>query len=110
MPLRLQWERTAAAPPNLSRFVHVLDATGNKVAQIDGHVTDAFGSLPVTSWPENIPVNDLMTIELPSTLPPGEYTLIAGLYDWQSGERLPATGASARPDGSAQLGTIQIVE
>jgi hypothetical protein len=55
-------------------------------------------------------VNDLMTLDLPVTLPPGDYTLIAGLYDWQSGERLPASGAAARPDGAAQLGTIRIVE
>jgi uncharacterized membrane protein len=110
LPLRLQWERTAAAPPNLSRFVHVLDVAGNKVAQVDGAVTDAFGPLPLQSWPENTPVDDLMTIELPATLPTGEYTLVAGLYDWQSGVRLPAAGAAARPDGSAQIGTIQIVE
>jgi hypothetical protein len=109
LPLRLQWQRTAAAPPNLSRFVHVLDAAGNKVAQVDGLVTDAFGPLPVASWPEQALVEDLMMIELAAALPPGEYTLVAGLYDWQSGERLPAVGMSARPDGSAQLGTIQIV-
>ena len=110
VPLRLQWMRTAAAPPNLSRFVHMVDAAGNKAAQVDGQVTDAFGPLPVASWPENSAVNDLMTLDLPVTLPPGEYTLIAGLYDWQSGERLPAGGAAARPDGAAQLGTIRIVE
>jgi hypothetical protein len=110
VPLWLQWERTAAAPSNLSRFVHVLDARGSKVAQVDGQVSDAFGPLPITSWPENISVDDLMTLDVPSTLPPGEYTLVAGLYDWQSGERLLATGASVRPDGAAQLGTIQIVE
>ncbi len=110
VPLRLQWMRTAAAPPNLSRFVHVIDAAGNKVAQVDGQVTDAFGPLPVATWPENTAVNDLMTLDLPVTLPPGEYTVIAGLYDWQSGERLPAGGAAARPDGAAQLGTIRIVE
>jgi len=110
VPLRLQWMRTAAAPPNLSRFVHMVDAAGNKVAQVDGQVTDAFGPLPVASWPENTAVNDLMTLDLPVTLPPGEYTVIAGLYDWKSGERLSAGGAAARPDGAAQLGTIRIVK
>ncbi|MFN8467719.1 MAG: DUF2079 domain-containing protein [Caldilineaceae bacterium] len=110
VPLHLQWMRTAAAPPNLSRFVHVVDAAGNKVAQVDGQVTDAYGPLPVASWPENTAVDDLMILDLPVNLPPGEYTLIAGLYDWQSGERLPANGAAARPDGAAQLGTIRIVE
>lgn len=110
LPIHLKWKRTAAAPPNLSRFVHVLDAAGNKVAQVDGQVTDAFGPLPAESWPDNIPVNDLMTIDLPVPLSPGEYTVIAGLYDWQTGDRLAAAGPSARPDGAAQLGTIRIME
>ena len=110
LPLHLRWKRTAAAPPNLSRFVHVLDAAGNKVAQMDGQVTDAFGPLPAASWPENMPVDDLMMIDLPVALAPGDYTVLAGLYDWQTGERLPAAGTSARPDGAAQLGTIRIME
>ena len=110
LPLHLKWKRTAAAPPNLSRFVHVLDAAGNKVVQVDGQVTDAFGPLPPASWPDNMPVDDLMTIDLPVTLAPGEYTVIAGLYDWQTGERLPAAGTAVRPDGAVQLGTIRIME
>jgi uncharacterized membrane protein len=110
MPLHLQWRRTATAPPNLSRFVHVLDSGGENVAQVDGAIADALGALPLESWPEQKPVDDLMTINLPAKLTPGDYTLVAGLYDWQTGERLAATGAAARPDGAVQLGTIRITE
>ena len=58
LPLRLKWQRTGAAPTNLSRFVHVLDTGGNKVAQVDGQVMDAFGPLPVAAGP---PTHLLMT-------------------------------------------------
>ena len=51
-----------------------------------------------------------MTVDLPATLPPGEYKVIAGLYNWQSGERLPVRGKAARADGAVQLGTIQIIK
>ncbi len=108
LPLRLVWERSAAAPPNLSRFVHVLDAEGNKVAQVDGTVADGLGPLPIESWPQGNAVDDLVEIPLPADLLPGEYTIVAGLYDWQSGERLPAGGGTARPDGSALLGAVEL--
>jgi hypothetical protein len=108
--LRLRWERLGAAPPNLSRFVHVLNAAGETVAQMDGPVTDAFGPLPVDGWPPGTPVDDVLTIPLPADLAPGPYTLAAGLYDWQTGERLAAAGSAARPDGAAELGTIEIAE
>jgi hypothetical protein len=90
--------------------VHVLDAAGEKVAQVDGQIADAWGPLPLEGWPEQAPVDDLMMIDLPADLPAGEYTLVAGLYDWQTGARLAAEGDSARPDGAALLGAIQIAE
>jgi uncharacterized membrane protein len=110
LPLQLQWRRTGAPPPNLSRFVHVLNAAGEKVAQVDGPIADGWGPLPPEGWPEQTPVNDLMWIDLPADLPPGEYALVAGLYDWQTGARVTAAGASARSDGAVQLGTIRIAE
>ncbi len=110
LPLRLRWERHGDAPPHLSRFVHLLDANGVKVAQVDGQVVDAFGPLPVESWPPQTVVEDLVRLALPAELPAGEYTLVAGLYDWQSGERLAANGAAARPDGAVQLGGVRITQ
>jgi hypothetical protein len=115
LPLRLQWERRGTAPANLSRFVHLRDATGNTVAQVDGPVGDAFGPLPVESWPLSTLIDDLPVLALPASLPAGDYTLVAGLYDWQTGARLAAeaTGAVANatvsPDGGVRLGTIRIV-
>jgi uncharacterized membrane protein len=103
LPIRLQWERTGEAAPNLSRFVHLRDAAGNTVAQVDGPVTDAFGPLPVEGWPLFTLIEDLPALAVPPTLPGGDYTLVAGLYDWQ-------TGATVGSDGGVQLGTVHIVK
>jgi hypothetical protein len=108
--LHLVWEATGEPPPNVSRFVHLLDAAGAKVAQSDGQVSDGLGPLPIEGWATHTPVNDLVAITLPTDLAPGDYTLVAGLYNWQSEERLPAQGERARPDAAALLGTIQVVE
>jgi hypothetical protein len=60
-------------------------------------------------------IDDLPVLALPASLPAGDYTLVAGLYDWQTGARLAAeaTGAVANatvsPDGGVRLGTIRIV-
>jgi hypothetical protein len=115
LPLRLQWERTGEAPPNLSRFVHLRDAAGNTVAQVDGPVTDAFGPLPLESWPLFTLIEDLPALTVPAALPTGDYTVFAGLYDWQTSAPLAAhaNGADAgtvmSPDGGVQLGTVHIV-
>jgi hypothetical protein len=109
LSLVLTWQRDGQAPPNLSRFVHLLDSTGGRVAQVDGQIADAFGPLPISGWPVGESVYDLVTLALPATLPPGEYTLAVGLYDWQTGERLRAVGAGASEDGAAAIGLVQIV-
>ncbi|HVC34013.1 MAG TPA: glycosyltransferase family 39 protein [Chloroflexota bacterium] len=78
-------------PRDETVFVQALDQKGNLVAQDDG--MPASGSAPTTSWAPGEVVADPHTIVLPATLPPGTYTLIAGLYDAQTLARLrTATG------------------
>ncbi len=68
-------------------FVHVLNETGEKVAQGDG-VPGYLGSLPTTLWRAGEPVLDRHVIPLPADLEPGRYSLQVGWYDFQTGERL----------------------
>lgn len=110
LSLGLTWQRGDEAPATLSRFVHLLDGEDHKVAQVDGPVTDAFGPLPLAGWPQDSEIVDLLKLSVPADLPPGEYRLVTGWYDWQTGERLPANGKGAREDGAALLGSIQVVE
>ncbi len=66
------------------------------------------GDYPTTLWAPGEIIVDTHPID-PTTLPPGDYYLLAGLYDPATGERLPAFG----PDGplldyAVNLGEIQV--
>lgn len=88
--LRPYWQ--AASPPqaNDSMFVHLLPAGETApVAQYDG--APASGArLPVT-WddPDEVVVGAWATVPLPGDLPPGAYRLALGLYNFETGQRLP---------------------
>jgi hypothetical protein len=94
--LTLHWE-TAGAPPDAALFVHLLDATGQRRAQVD---------LPTITagWEAGRRYRTRVKLSLPSDLPVGMYKLVSGLYDPQSFARLPLSGgpsadpASAGPD------------
>lgn len=95
--LWLSWSRTdqeeqANALPlrDYTVFVHLLDAAGNRVAQGDG-VPGYLGALPTTLWQPGVPVLDERVVGLPDNLAPGEYALLIGWYDLQTGQRLPSS-------------------
>ena len=86
--LTLLWRALQPVTRDYNAFVHLLDANGNRVAQVDWPPGDAISRLPTSQWPMGVTLADTQQLPLPSDLPPGVYTLIAGLYDWQSGERV----------------------
>jgi hypothetical protein len=93
LALDLEWR--AAAPPAraYSRFLHLVDAQGNLVAQMDAPPLGGF--VPADRWLPGDAFPEQVSFPLPAALPPGGYTLLLGLYD-------PATGARlTTPDGDA---------
>ncbi|MEZ4658632.1 MAG: DUF2079 domain-containing protein [Caldilineaceae bacterium] len=104
----LAWRATAPLPDDYTAFVHLLDAADKNVAQLDWQPHDALGLLPTSHWIVGQPVVDTQTLPLPDALPPGEYRLIAGLYRWQDGTRLPVTGADALSGDVVEVGKIRI--
>lgn len=95
--LRLSWSRVANGGPraafperDYTVFVHLLDATGNRVTQGDG-VPGYLGVLPTTLWQPGEPVLDEHAVTLPGDLPAGRYSLLIGWYDPQTGLRLPSS-------------------
>jgi uncharacterized membrane protein len=98
-PLRLwlSWSRmadgseTAPFPErDYTVFVHLLDRDGGRVAQGDG-VPGYLGALPTTLWQPAVPVLDEHILDLPADLPAGQYSLLIGWYDLQTGLRLPSS-------------------
>jgi hypothetical protein len=102
LPVGLHWKAEHAIPDNFHVFVHLLDANGNRVAQSDGQ--PALWTRPTSSWAPGELVEDRHALLLPTELPQDNYTLVAGLYLPESGERLPAKGG----DGFVVLGDVQI--
>ena len=101
----LWWEATAAppaaGPPGYTVFVHLLDAAGNLVAQADGPPND--GLSPTTIWQPGDVVRDVHRFP-PGTVWPAGGRVLAGAYRPDTGERAPATLASAPlPDNAFEL-------
>jgi hypothetical protein len=103
--LALTWQATRPFYRDLKLFVHLLDSSGQVVAQADplaGAGAGPEGADYLTSgWdPGELILNDV-AITISSNAPPGPYRLAFGLYDGDTLERLPVVG---REDGKVVLG------
>jgi 4-amino-4-deoxy-L-arabinose transferase-like glycosyltransferase len=81
LALNLSWEVRAPPPVDYMLFAHLIDASGQRVAQVD---------LPyaTSGWrPGHYAATDL-PLALPPDLSAGTYRLVIGLYDAATGQRL----------------------
>ncbi len=91
LPVTLFWEAQSPIAERYKVTVQLLDSAGQLVAQVDTEPGE--GRTPTSTWQVAQILADRYGLPLPPDLPPGRYTLIAGLYHVASGERLPvATG------------------
>jgi hypothetical protein len=75
----LYWQRSSAEVGNGHVFVHLATADGRPVAQADGPF--ASGNYPPNDWLVGEIVADERLLALRADLAPGEYALLAGVYD-----------------------------
>lgn len=87
-PVTLYWETRKSINVNYTVFVHLLDHAGSIVSQADGPPVN--GDWPTSVWQRGHPLTDAHNLSLPADLPAGEYSLIVGLYDPKSGDRVSA--------------------
>jgi hypothetical protein len=109
--LSLTWRTNDATLPIATRykvFVHVLNPQDQIVAQRD---TEPMAELaPTTTWNPGEPIVDHHGIRLPTNLSPQALRVAVGLYDPQTGARLPVRDeqGNLQPDGRLLLGKIEI--
>lgn len=84
--LTLTWEGEQPVSAGYKVFVHAVDEGGQLVAQHDG--IPGSGLRPTDSWQPGVEVQDRHGLLLPAT-EPGRLQIRVGLYDPQTGERLP---------------------
>jgi 4-amino-4-deoxy-L-arabinose transferase-like glycosyltransferase len=88
------WDVRAPLPGDYIAFVHLIDTSGARVAQVA--VAPGGGDAPATSeWQPGQQIAVPLPLDLPPGLPPGEYRLTLGLFDAASGARLPLAEGSA---------------
>ncbi len=92
MRVSLYWQANAEMPIDYTVFVHVLNATGAIVAQVD-HQPQS-GNYPTSIWDNGESVRDDFDLLLPADTPSGAYTLEIGWYELETGRRLPVLGAN----------------
>ena len=99
--ISLRWQATQPIHTRYKVTVQLLDAAGQVIAQHDAE--PAGGSRPIDSWVPGEPVDDNHGLPIPPGTPPGDYRLIAAVYDPATGARLPTLAGDA-----LELGTITV--
>ncbi|MBI2952759.1 MAG: glycosyltransferase family 39 protein [Chloroflexi bacterium] len=88
--LSLFWQARAVPTEDYTVFVQVLNAEGQLVAQSDGQPAE--GSFPTSFWEPGDRILDRHELKLDGGLPPGRYSVIAGMYVLATGKRLLVEG------------------
>jgi hypothetical protein len=94
--LTLTWQATRPFDRDLKLFVHLLDPSGQVIAQVDPLA--GLGAGPerenyfTSQWDPGALIFDDVAIAIPPDAPPGPYRLAFGLYDGETLERLPVVG------------------
>ncbi len=102
LDLTLYWNAAVTPPENYSLFLHLVgDDDPRPLAQVDGN--PAVPARLTQTWdrPEETLISPRLTLSLPDDLPPGDYRVMLGLYNVETGERLPLQDASGAPLGDA---------
>ena len=84
--LNLFWQVETPIEVDFTVFVQLVDSADNIVAQGDGKPQDGYYTTPY--WQPGELVIDTHSFPLPTDLPPGNYDLLLGFYEPETGHRL----------------------
>jgi mannosyltransferase len=99
--LTLYWRDEGPIDSSYKVFTHLVGADGNIYGQLDS-IPEA-GNAPTTSWLLGEVLADHYTLSLDSTAPPGPYDVVIGIYDPNTGSRVPLVDHSGDSLNLARL-------
>jgi hypothetical protein len=106
LPVTLVWEAGAGISESYKVFLHLVDESGQVVAQQDS--APVGGWRPTDGWRLGEVIEDHHGVVTRPSLIAGEYELVVGLYDAE-GQRLPVTDGDGRVAGDrVSLASIQV--
>lgn len=101
------WQSQSDSLPRAAISVQLMERKGehlNRLAGKDGELYD--GLFPTDKWTPGAVVGGVFSLDIPETVPPGEYELHVILYDRQTGARWTTlTGES-----SVRVGILRVLE
>jgi 4-amino-4-deoxy-L-arabinose transferase-like glycosyltransferase len=104
MSIRLYWRADTIPSADYTTFLHLRNAANETVAQKDS--PPAAGRYPTSLWDPGEIIVDEIILPL-AQVPPGEYSVVAGLYEFSGGSRLTVPG---EPANELRLNTIRVKE
>jgi hypothetical protein len=94
IPVRLTWSATGPLPGHVV-FFQLIGGDNRVWGQRDGQPLD--GRRAVTNWLAGERIDDRRDLLVAPDAPPGQYRLLAGLYDPATGQRATIAGPDGRP-------------
>lgn len=102
------WRALASPGMRYAVFVHVRDADGYPLIQNDGDPVN--GDHPTDLWRPGDVIADPHILLVRADMPPGRYPVFVGLYDRDTGTRVPVQDVAGQPLGDSLLvGTVEVV-
>ncbi len=89
--IELEWSATRPVDEAYTVFVHLVGPDGALATQHDS--MPVINTRPTTSWEAGDLVSDWHLLILPPNTPAGDYTILVGLYQLETGERLSLLGS-----------------
>jgi hypothetical protein len=95
---RPYWRADFTPTDNYQMFVHLYPAADSAILIAQADSPPAHPNRPTLSWddPLELVVGSAVNLPLPADLPPGDYLLGVGLYNYQRGNRLLTLGGEDR--------------
>jgi hypothetical protein len=106
--LTLYWQALANMETSYTVFTHLIEQDERIMGQKDNPPVS--GLYPTTEWTPGEEIVDRYEIATGPEVPPGEYSIEIGLYELDSGERLPVLDVMGLPqDSHVILGKVRVV-
>jgi hypothetical protein len=109
LALRFYWQTAGTPPDNYSLFIHLVPLDGEvPLAQADG--APASDARPTLTWndPGETLISQPFALNIPPNMPAGEYRLKIGLYNYETGARLPVKDGGAAAGDAYELMRVKL--
>jgi hypothetical protein len=107
VPITLHWQAQSLLSLRYKVFVHLISADGRVEAQADDF--PVCGTSHANTWTPGVVVLDRHMLKLPPDLPPGDYTMLVGMYEPDLNLRLNYFDIAGNEQGnSLTIGTLNV--